>query len=187
VWVSNLLRQRQERGVWNSVIPDLVQGTGRRIAGTFSNFFRIDERCFEDILSKVGPAITRQDTHLRPAIPAAQRLAVTLRYLATGCTFTELYYNFRISISSLSCIIPETCEAIFTCLKEEYLNTPNTVVQWRSIIEKLNDRWQFPNCIGSLESKHAVMVKPWHAGSYYHNYKGSESIVLLALCDADYR
>lgn len=25
VWVSALLRQRQQRGVWNSVIPDLVQ------------------------------------------------------------------------------------------------------------------------------------------------------------------
>ena len=73
VWVFSLLRQRQERGVWNSVIPDLVQGTGRTIDATFSNFFRIDERCFEDILSKCGPAITRQDTHLRPA----------------GCTFTD--------------------------------------------------------------------------------------------------
>ena len=72
-------------------------------------------------------------------------------------------------------------------LKEKYLTTPNTQNQWLEIRNKLYDRWQFPNCVGALDGKHIVMVKPYHAGSYYHNYKGSESIVLMGLCDAEYR
>ena len=30
------------------------------------------------------------------------------------------------------------------------------------------------------------MNKPWHAGFEYHNYKGQESIFLLAICDSNY-
>ena len=138
LWVSPLLRRRQERGVWNSIIPDLVGQPGAgRVLGTFSYYFRMDTTCFEDILSKISPVIARQDNHLRQAIPPAQRLAVTLRYLATGCSFTELYYNFRISVASLSSIIPETCAAIYNSLRVEYLTTPNTVEQW-TVIRSVN-------------------------------------------------
>ena len=185
IWVTTLLKDRDTRGVWNSIIPDLEPG--RRIRGSFSNYFRMDEGCFEDLLAKVGPVIQRQQTNMRSPILPQQRLAVTLRYLATGCSYTELYYNFRISVSSISKIIPETCKAIYEVLQHDHLCTPTTQQQWTEISKKLFDKWQFPNAIGALDGKHIVMTKPWHAGSYYHNYKGTESIVLMAMCDAEYR
>ena len=39
------------------------------------------------LLEKVRPLIERQDTQLREAISAAERLAVTLRFLATDFPF----------------------------------------------------------------------------------------------------
>lgn len=50
---------------------------------------------FEFILNKVAPLITKKDTKWRLAITAKERLALTLRFLATGlllilkllCTF----------------------------------------------------------------------------------------------------
>lgn len=39
---------------------------------------------FDWLVSKVSPLIRKQDTHLRPSIPPDERLAVTLRHLATG-------------------------------------------------------------------------------------------------------
>ena len=187
VWTSTLLRQRCSKGVWASVIPDLQPGPGNRVKGSFSNYFRMDEGSFEALLTNVAPLIRRQDTHLRSAVSPQQRLAVTLRYLATGCSYTELYYNFRISVALISKIVPETCKAIYQVLKNEYLTTPNTPERWVEISRNLYQRWQFPNTLGALDGKHIVMTKPWHSGSYYHNYKGSESIVLLAMCDANYR
>ena len=67
-----------------------------RTVGSFYNFFRLDEQLFETLLVKISPSIQRADTHLRRAIPPRERLAVTLRYLATGNSMTDLHYTFRL-------------------------------------------------------------------------------------------
>lgn len=48
-------------------------------------------------------------------------------------------------------------------------------------------RWQFPHCLGALDGKHISFRSTKKDGAYYHNYKGTNSIVLLAVVDAKYR
>ena len=43
----------------------------------------MDIESFQAILAMVAPKITYRDTHLRKAIPPGERLALTLRFLAT--------------------------------------------------------------------------------------------------------
>jgi len=67
----------------------------------FSNFTRMTPSDFEELLQMVGGKISKCDTRFRETIPASIRLAVTLRFLASGESFTSLMYTFRISEQSI--------------------------------------------------------------------------------------
>lgn len=84
-------------------------------------------------------------------------------------------------------IIEETCEAIYDELCSQRLRAPKTEEEWNEVLDGFEKRWQFPNCIGALDSKHVTIVKPANSGSVYFNYKGTFSIILFALVDAQYR
>lgn len=84
----------------------------------FKNFTRMSKSDFEFLVNRIGPNIQRQDTNMRNAIPVTTRLAITLRYLATGDSFKSLMYLFRVSAYSISTIVPEVCEALIEGLKE---------------------------------------------------------------------
>lgn len=47
--------------------------------------------------------------------------------------------------------------------------------------------WNVPNCIASMDGRHIEFKAPAKHGSLYYNYKGTNSIILLALVDAHYQ
>ncbi|XP_018395909.1 PREDICTED: uncharacterized protein LOC108774331 [Cyphomyrmex costatus] len=141
---------------------------------------------FEYLLSKVGPLITKMETNLRKPIPPDTRLAMTIRYLASGDGLHSISLNYRIGRSTATLIIRETCEAIWDCLSPEILFTPSEN-GWRKIALEFEKRWNFPNCIGAIDGKHVAIICPKKAGSTYYNYKQFHSIVILALVSATYK
>ena len=70
--------------------------------------------------------IAKKETNMRKTITVEDRLAVTLRFLATGNTYSDLAFTFRMHTSTIGGIISEVCQALYHCLKSEYLRLPNT-------------------------------------------------------------
>jgi len=48
------------------------------------------------------------------------------------------------------------------------------------------ERCNFPSCLGAIDGKHIVMTPPANSGSHYRNYKGTDSLVLLAVVGPNY-
>ena len=142
---------------------------------------------FQELLSKVRLQIQGQTTHLREPISAEEKLAVTLRYLATGESYQSLMYQFRIHRSTISVFIPKVCDAIYNALQEEYFSLPSSKEQWLNIANAVEERWQFPNAFAAADGKHISIYHPHNSGSEFYNYKGFFSVVLMAFVDHDYK
>ena len=83
---------------------------------------------FENLLRLVAPMILKSDQKREPISPA-ERLAVTLRYLATGDSHQTIAFSYRLGHSTVNKIIPETCQAIWTADNEfaSEIRNPNEV------------------------------------------------------------
>ncbi|CAH1989179.1 unnamed protein product [Acanthoscelides obtectus] len=63
---------------------------------------------------------------MRLAISVEERLAITLRFLASGDSYRSLSYLFRVPQQTISKIIPECWDAIYRCLKPDYMEVPSS-------------------------------------------------------------
>jgi hypothetical protein len=64
----------------------------------YKQFIRTDPSLFQEILRRLEPRIQRKDTKFRKALSAGMKLALTLRYLASGESYPSLVAGFRISL-----------------------------------------------------------------------------------------
>jgi hypothetical protein len=60
------------------------------------------------------------------------------------------------------------------------------VREWIAIADEFEEKWHFPNCLGAVDGKHIKIVPPKECGSFYWNYKGSDSLVLMSVVNANY-
>uniref|UniRef100_A0A1X7TNE6 DDE Tnp4 domain-containing protein n=1 Tax=Amphimedon queenslandica TaxID=400682 RepID=A0A1X7TNE6_AMPQE len=141
---------------------------------------------FDNLLRRVKPFIVRKTTQLREPVSAEERLSVTLRYLVTGDSMQTISFSYRLGHSTVSYIIEETCQALWRALSVEFLQPPKSSDEWKKISEGFADIWNFPHCIGAMDGKHILMQAPPNVASQYFNYKGTHSIVLMAVCYYNY-
>ena len=143
---------------------------------------------FLEILCYIEPYISPQESVRGiKIITASERLALTIRFLATGESFSSITYQFRISERAISYIVLQVAGEIACHVGKEFLKMPSSSQEWLAISEAFERRWQFPNCIGAVDGKHVVIMPPPGTSSEYFNYKKTFSIILLAVAGSNGR
>ena len=82
-WVRPWIGRRNALGAYNTLLQELHIEDPQQLR----SFLRMTAKDLEEILRLTGPIISKKDTNMRQAISAKERLAVTLRFLATGTVF----------------------------------------------------------------------------------------------------
>ena len=137
---------------------------------SFFQYFRMTPGRLEELLCLVGPYLAKDSTTREPISPA-ERLAVTLRFLATGDSQKSIAFSFRLGHATVTKMVEETSEALWKSLSN-YIKAPSTQNEWLKIASDFWELWNFPMCCGAMDGKHIVMQCPGRAGSSFFNYKG---------------
>lgn len=114
LWAREYVRRRETDNVVQIMMEDLRNDS----TDTFTKFFRIPSCEFDFLLNKLRHIIAKRDTNMRKAISAETRLAITIRYLASGDSYKSLMLLFRVAHNTISKIVSETCKAIYVVLRD---------------------------------------------------------------------
>ncbi|CAK1587978.1 unnamed protein product [Parnassius mnemosyne] len=177
-WIHPYNTLRKEKGDFYTKFIDL-----REHEDKFFIYFRMSKSSFDELHGRLKDSLQHQRI-VRDCIEPVEMLAVTIRYLASGCTFTDLHLNYRLGISTVSKIVNEVCFSIWRVMLPDCMPTPSKEM-WEKISEEFEKRANFPHCIDAVDGKHIRIINP--LGSKYYNYKGYSSIVLMAVADTNYR
>ncbi|KAL7296896.1 hypothetical protein TKK_0010286 [Trichogramma kaykai] len=142
---------------------------------------------FNYILLKIEGHLEKRwcNLHNSPMYPE-ERLVIALRSLATGGSYSTLAYTFMRETSTVSGVIIEFLDVMWSVLQPVHMPVP-AVRDFKRIAEEFLEKWKIPNCIGALDGKHIRIKKTANSGSLYYNYKKYFSSVLQAVVDANTR
>ena len=88
-WVLPWILQREERGCHRTLLDELITTD---IPG-YRNFTRIEPTFFYLIEERITPHLMKSITNFRKPLGVGLKLAVTLRHLSTGESYTSLQYQ----------------------------------------------------------------------------------------------
>ncbi|CAJ0931340.1 unnamed protein product, partial [Ranitomeya imitator] len=122
MWVHPLVAERTEKGHFYVLYNDL-----RRYPDKFLSFCRLSILAFDRLLTILAPHLTLQDTVMRKAISAEERLLITLRYVE--CTFGIMTSQWRIFHTAIQ-LDTDTVDAEIKacCVLHNYAREYNTDV-----------------------------------------------------------
>ncbi|KAL6416941.1 hypothetical protein ACFW04_014772 [Cataglyphis niger] len=97
----------------------------------FLRYTRMDVLTFYELLRLVGPFLQKRS--IRSPICPEQRLAITLRYLATGDQMLSVALAYRVGESTAH------------------------MIEWTRISNNFLELWNLPNCVGAIDGKHIMI------------------------------
>ena len=150
IWMISWIGRRRQFGMYDQLLVELRNEDQQ----CFKNFMRMAPEMFDELLARVSPRITKQHTWYRQPLEPGLKLALTLRHLASGSTYSAMKYGWRVPHNTQSLIVREVCQAIIDEYMPDVMTCPTTPERWRAISDKFLKRWNFPHTCGALDGKH---------------------------------
>ena len=182
-WVKPWISRRGQLGQYDTLMRELREEDPE----AFINYMRLPMELYDEVLARITPLITKEDTWWRKALDPGLKFACTMSHLASGDSYSSIKCYFRVPSNTMSVFVPEVCQAIIDEYAAEVIACSTTPAEWKEIANEFLRRWNFPHACGALDGKHVACKWTPNSGSTYHNYEGFFSIVLMALVDADYK
>ncbi|CAM4529128.1 unnamed protein product [Leuciscus chuanchicus] len=117
-------------------------------------YFIMSAQWFDDLLHRIRPYLDHKRTHTSP-VSLQERLAVTLRILASGSAQKCVASSYKLGSTTVSVVVSEVCQAIWTALKGDFVSPPKGN-EWLDIKHEFWRVWNFPNCLGCVDGKHIL-------------------------------
>ena len=131
----------------------------------------------------IGPYIVRKGSNFQEPLSPSLKLAVTLRYLATGESQASLSFNFRIGRSTFSEILNEVPQQIWNVISPISMAAPKTHSEWKRLADDFWNLWNFLLCLGAIDGKHCAIICPQSPGVPSITMKGNFAF-LMAVADS---
>ena len=131
------IKWRHELGSFQNIIKKHIAGDQY----AFKEMFRMNVEDFQTVLKHIDDLISRKEIQggHRPVLPD-ERLALTLRFLATGESFQSLSFQFRIWRVAVSYIIKGYFDTIVERMVPIFISLPSSSDEWPKIAAKFENR-----------------------------------------------
>ena len=103
---------------------------------------------FDHIEECMHHSVKKSVTNFRNPLGVGPNLAITLRHLATGETYTSLQYYWLVGQTT-----------ILAEFQDKYLYCPTSPDEWKRVEEKFKTRWNVAQAPGSLYGKQDFLAK----------------------------
>jgi len=164
VWVREWLMNRDKYGMYEKLMKHLKQGDVK----SFRNFVRMDPGIFNQMVEELKPLIQKKRTNWRKPLPAGLKLAIALRYVATGNSYKSLAYGFRVAPNTDVSIVSDMCQAVYDKYSETAFKFLTTTEGWKKVAQDFSGKWNFHHCCGCVDGKHVRIIAPPHSGLGFH-------------------
>ncbi|KAH8302786.1 hypothetical protein KR044_010746, partial [Drosophila immigrans] len=186
-WTKEWLRKNQSEFLSKENLLSELQS--RKDECYHLNYFlAITESQFRYLVQKLEPIISQYaPQRKKKSFSAEERLAITLKYLATGEVHSCRNYCFRASKFVINEMIANICLGFYEHLKDQYVTLPKTDEQWRNAATDMERNHQLPQCVGNLFMRSIQLQNNVSnsSSSSSNSDDRKRAIIFTAIVDAD--
>ena len=133
-WVLPWILHREERGCYRTLLDELITTD----IPSYRNLIRMPPAFLT--IKRIYNRLKKSNTNFTKTLEVGLKLAVTLRHLSTGESYTTLQYQWRVGRTNICKCVPKVCKAILAEFQQQYLICPTVAEHWRVIEQKFRNR-----------------------------------------------